>query len=312
MSNPIGIRAAERNGFLDSLRFVAALGIVLFHLKLTGASIGLSALSFFAAVLCYFASKYSGENGFEYQVNRLNQRIAWPWMIWSTIYLLAKLAEAQVSGLPYSSQFEPFMWWTGPSLHLWWLPFAFTLSLLLTQLVAPIQLSTSKYAVLVLCLWPVCMGCGYFMAAGWFDTPWVQWLSVLPASVLGVLLAAADRHAQRLLLLAVAVIVTGLSAHYFGFGSLPLQFLIGGLTALVAVSWNPGGNRLTVWLGSISLGIYLAHPLCFAIARHITNQHSTWVNFVLTVVLSIALADAYRRLELMLKKLLAKRYEAAV
>jgi peptidoglycan/LPS O-acetylase OafA/YrhL len=308
----MGSHASTRNGFLDSLRFVAAIGIVLFHLELPGGSIGLSALDFFAAILCYFAALHKGENGFEYQVNRLNQRIAWPWMAWSAIYLLAKLVDAHQAGVPYSSEFEHYMWWTGPSLHLWFLPFAFTMGLVITQLAAPIRISTPFYVALIACLVLLCLVCGYSVKNNLVGAPWIQWLSVLPASLLGICLAATERRIERTIALLAAVVIAGLIAHGLGYSSFALQFVIGGLVSILAVQWNPGSNRFTIWLGAVSMGIYLAHPLCFAIVKKVTKQDSNWLTFGLTVILSIVLAEAYRRAEAALQQVLEKRQQEVV
>jgi peptidoglycan/LPS O-acetylase OafA/YrhL len=308
----MGSHASTRNGFLDSLRFVAALGIVLFHLELPGGTLGLSALDFFAAILCYFAALHRGENSFEHQVNRLNQRIAWPWMAWSAIYLVAKLFDAQQAGLPYSSEFEHYMWWTGPSLHLWFLPFAFTMGLIVTQIVAPIRVNTPIYLITLGCLILLCLSSGYVIKNNLAGAPWIQWLSVLPASLLGISLAATERRSERTFALLLTTGIAGLTTYGLGYSSFALQFVIGGLVAILAVQWNPGSTRLTFWLGAVSLGIYLAHPLCFAVVKKITKQDSNWLTFLLTVILSIIMAEAYRRAESALLQVLVKRQGSTV
>jgi peptidoglycan/LPS O-acetylase OafA/YrhL len=303
----MGSHASTRNGFLDSLRFVAAIGIVLFHLELPGGSIGLSALDFFVVILCYFAAQNRGSNGFEYQLNRLNQRIALPWMAWGAIYFLAKVVDAHQAGLPYSGEFETYMWWTGPSLHLWFLPFAFTMGLVITQLVAPIRISTPIYWALIMCIVLLCLVCGRGVKNDVVGAPWIQWLSVLPASGIGVCLAAAERRKDRMIALFVAIVLAGLVAYRLVYTSFALQLVIGGLAATFAVLWNPGGNRFTFWLGAVSMGIYLAHPLCFAIVKKITKQDSNWLTFILTVILAIAMAETYRRAETAIMHMLEKR-----
>jgi peptidoglycan/LPS O-acetylase OafA/YrhL len=308
----MGSHASQRNGFLDSLRFLAALGIVLFHLEMPGQSIGLSALSFFTAILCYFAAQYSGDTSLEHQINRMNHRIMWPWLVWSVIYLTAKLLDAQLSGHSYSSELEHYMWWTGPALHLWYLPFAFTISLLITQLIAPINASTLLYGLLISTLIFLCMACGFGIYNDLIGIPWVQWLSVLPAALVGITLAAANRSTARTLVLVAAIVAGALIAYSLEYRSLALQLSVGGLVAMLAVLWNPGSNRLTFWLGTVSLGIYLSHPLCFALIRKISGQDGNWLTFVLTVVLSIVMAEAYRRTENAIRDLRRRRPTAAL
>jgi peptidoglycan/LPS O-acetylase OafA/YrhL len=308
----MGSPATTRNGFVDSLRFFAALGIVLFHMEMPGGTLGLAALSFFTALLAYYAARYAGENSFEFQVQRLNQRILWPWMGWSLIYIVAKLIDAHLSGRRYSSELESYMWWTGPSLHLWYLPFAFTVSLAITQLIAPIKVSTPLYGVLLACLVALCLSCGYGLNSGVIDKPWLQWLSVMPAVFIGIMLAAANDRPGRILSLLFAILVGGLVTHTSGFYALAMQLAVGGLAAILAVQWNPGSNRLTFWLGAISLGIYLAHPLCSSIVRVVTGQEGTWAAFAMTVAASIILAEAYRRVENLIRDLSHRKEAVAV
>jgi peptidoglycan/LPS O-acetylase OafA/YrhL len=288
---------SQRNGLLDVLRFVAALGIVFFHLKVPGSILGLSALSFFTAVMCCFAASSTKEESFQGRLKKLSIRLCLPWLIWSAIYMLAKLTNAYVDNASYWSEFESWMWWTGPSVHLWFLPFAFTISLLIYQLLAPIQLSDRIYWGFAAAIVPLCLICFYAVELKLLNIPWVQWVSVLPAAAVGVALAAARNQTNRTIALIFAISVAFYATQRGHLQWLSLQFYVGTLLAIFGTMLKLRGTRLTAWLGNISLGVYLAHPLCAAALAHIFSLQNVWIVLVGTIVLSMILAEVYRRFE---------------
>jgi peptidoglycan/LPS O-acetylase OafA/YrhL len=291
-----------RNGLIDCAKYIAAIGIVLFHLKLPGGSIGLSALSFFTVILTYHGAIAANRPSLQDYADKLNLRIMWPWTIWSVIYLCAKLINAQVDHLPFSTEFDSWMWWTGPALHLWFLPFAFTASLIVWSLPTPTKVSPTLYFALTLSLFILCIACFYFATTYQLGIPWAQWNSVLPAAFMGVALAAAQRSKSRLTILICTILAAYFIGRMVNWGWAPFQFFIGSLAAMATVLWNPGCNRMTTWLGAVSLGVYLTHPLCVAILNKVLTQNSTWEKFFLTVILATMLAEIYRRFEILLLK----------
>lgn len=288
---------SQRNGLLDVLRFVAALGIVFFHLKVPGSILGLSALSFFTVVMCYFAASSTTEESFQGIFKKLTVRLCWPWLIWSAIYILAKLTNAFVDSASYRSEFESWMWWTGPSMHLWFLPFAFTVSLLIYQLLAPIQLSDRMYWGFAAAIVPLCLICFFVVELKFLNIPWVQWVSVLPAAAVGLALAAARNQTNRIIALMIAISIAFYGTQLDHLQLLSLQFYLGTLLAIFGTMLNLRSTRFTSWLGSISLGVYLAHPLCSAALVHIFSLQNVWLVLAGTIVLSMILAEVYRRFE---------------
>ena len=78
---------------------------------------------------------------------------------------------------------------------------------------------------------------------------------------------------------------------------LSLQFYLGTLLAIFGTMLNLRSTRFTAWLGSISLGVYLAHPLCAAALVHVFSLQNVWIELVGTIVFSMVLAEVYRRFE---------------
>ena len=286
---------SQRNGLLDVLRFVAAVGIVFFHLKLPGSILGLSALSFFTVVMCFFAASSTAEDTFQVSFKKLSIRLFWPWIIWSTIYFVAKLANAYVDNTSYLGEFASWMWWTGPSMHLWFMPFAFIVSLLIVQLLAPIQLDDTLFWLLGAAIVPISLMCFYWLEFKRLDIPWEQWVSVLPATVVGVALAAARGKTNRTIGLLVIILIAFIATQWAHLQLLSSQFYLGTLVAIFGIILRLQSTRFTTWLGGISLGVYLAHPLCAAVLVHLFTMQNIWIMLLTTIALSVILAEVYRR-----------------
>ena len=115
----------QRNGTLDYARLLAAFGIVFFHAGAPGGAIGYAALPFFLMLLVVLAFPGAVRVSFPAYLRGRVQRLLVPWVIWSGVYGVLKLAELVVTGAPFGSEFSLNMILTGTALHLWFLPFAF-------------------------------------------------------------------------------------------------------------------------------------------------------------------------------------------
>ena len=134
-------RATDHNATFDYARLVAVVGIIWFHAGAPGALIGYSGLSFFLILLVCnaFPQISSVRPQFHrapawtrYAVARA-QRLLLPWLIASLFYSGFKLVEV-ARGAPWGAEFTSQMWLTGAALHLWFLPFAFLVSVALWPL----------------------------------------------------------------------------------------------------------------------------------------------------------------------------------
>ena len=286
-----------RNGLLDCFRFAGAIGIVLFHLKMPGGTLGLSALSFFAFTMSYFAVVTKSKATFLENTEKLNRRLLWPWMFWSCAYLGAKLAKSFYLQVPYLSGFEEWMWWTGPAIHLWFLPFAFTICLLATQLLAPYRDRVQGFLLAAGAIVPICLSACYVSQLAPLGIPWTQYASVMPAVTAGVAFGMTDGSTTKMAAIAAIVVLACTLAIELIGGWLPIQFAIGSLSAIAIIPLNGYSNRLTNWLGSVALGIYLAHPLTGSISGLVVSQRNTWVHLLATLLMAVALAEIYRHID---------------
>ena len=227
---------------IDALRVLGAAAIVWFHLHLPGDWIAMAALHVFVILAVHF--------GADRPLSRHASRLLIPWALWSALYGLAKIAQALAHGTPILHEFAPFMLLTGPSVHLWFLPFTFAVLALIAR--AP-PLPGWAPPVLMLAVLGI-------MRLGPYPAPAAQWAHVLPAAVLGLWMAS--RNSPLIPLGLTAAAAAALWAAGFGRGI--EQTALAALACLAAfVVPLPGHSGLRA-LAAMSFGVYLAHPLIVA------------------------------------------------
>ncbi|MBG6176212.1 peptidoglycan/LPS O-acetylase OafA/YrhL [Labrenzia sp. EL_208] len=242
--------SATRNGSVDLLRFAGAIGIVQFHCAAPGGWIGLSALPMFVILLVYYGAQKAGFLG------------AWKllkiWLAWSAIYASFKIAQCIVSGTPLSSEFETWMLFTGPSIHLWFLPFS-ALFLVVTVFSRPM----GNTALVVLCVAGSVLSLTFVRVAT--PIPLAQWVGVVPAALTGLYMARAERPELPALILSFA----SLAATLLGVEGLTEQHAIAGISVAAAITFPLPQTKLSDTLSSLSLGIYLIHPAVIALMLYV-------------------------------------------
>ncbi|GAB1363622.1 hypothetical protein MASR1M32_28580 [Rhodobacter sp.] len=113
-------RKADYRRAIDLLRFLAATGIVLDH-TLAWGFVGYPALGLFLILTSYFGvGSYRRSGGANFWSARA-RRILIPWLFWCAFY---RLVWEVVSDEPFQILSNPFTLLIGPSIHLWFLPFA--------------------------------------------------------------------------------------------------------------------------------------------------------------------------------------------
>ncbi len=243
---------------LEWLKLLACFGIIAFHQHAPGERLGYAGLPVFTMVTAAMAARSArGRDWSSYRAGRL-RRLLLPWLVWSAFYGLVQCALANLAGQPTLSWFHPSMLLMGTYPHLWYLPFAAALALLVGRFGhrgrTTLWLTAGALAI------PTC---SLAMRAA-PPLPIPQWLFVLPAALLGVALGRVPlgelRQAAPLApFVAAAAVGTGI-AWASGADSLALQYAIA--VPLTAAAWCVPlrAGAITRRLGATSFGIYVLHP----------------------------------------------------
>lgn len=267
---------ASRNASIDYLRFVGSIGIIWFHLHLPGSEIGLAALPMFVALFVCF--------GVGRDISALNRRLLFPWLIWSAVFGVAKVAQALVSGQPISSEFDWWMLLAGPSIHLWFLPFSYFFVLFISQF----RRQRRGMAVVIL------VPCSIWLADASLPQPFAQWVTVIPAACMGLVLNHLGARSRRAHFIGwMSVLLAGLMV-LAGRDTVALQYVIGIAAVLIALPFRLPASNFTRVLSETSFGIYLLHPLVFALVLYLPLD-GAWLQAGLVVGVSIILTRAVRR-----------------
>ena len=264
-----------RNGSIDLLRFGGAIGIVWFHLHLPGYEIALAALPMFVALFVCF--------GLNRNIAHLNRRLLYPWLIWSAIFGAAKVAQALVHGTAISDEFALWMILAGPAIHLWFLPFSY-LFVLLARRVRPEGLLPMGIALVPIAFW--------LANTAQLPQPFAQWVSVIPAAFMGVLLHFIRQNPSMVVTVGWISVALAAVLAMTGWDSVALQYAIGIGAVLLAFACPIRATRTSRIMAEVSFGVYLLHPLVFALALSLNVMeglsHSVISQFAIAFVVSLA------------------------
>lgn len=282
--------APTRNASFDYVRLIAVIGIIWFHAHAPLGDIGYSGLSYFLILLVFLAvpkirqirqTRHRAPAFLRYAAIR-GRRLIVPWLAASALYGGLKLAEVS-RGSPWAGEFNTTMWLTGPAPHLWFLPFAFVICLLLWPLGR--WMPVMKRSVqLHLCMTLMCLSLtalAMWQLASW-PSPVAEWAYALPAVFLGAALALTGGGILRMIGVAALFFCMALSANWT-IGLLQLGIATTALIICQMIRLRP--TRLSDFAARTSLGIYLIHPAVAAVVMrsHLIPDHST--TFAITVTL---------------------------
>jgi len=247
----------ERTQSVEALRIVAAFGVVAFHSFVPGRDIAYAGLVCFLILLPYVDLKYCSHR--VRSVAQLARVLLVPWMFWMLAYgALNILLQRPPLGAPILM---------GTSPHLWFLPFAF-LVLVVLNLVKP-------RVDPVLVMWASALAASALLiTAPWWrsvsttwEQPWGQWMHAAAPVAAGAAFGLADRVAFGRVALLLVVASASLApwtdakvAYLVGMGAMVLIMLLGGRFW----RWNVQS------VANCTLGVYLIHPIwIIAVTRYL-------------------------------------------
>ncbi len=248
---------------IELLRIISAFGIVWFHSGIKfGHEVSYGGLIVFIILSIYF-TMISNKKSLLTKALRL----LIPCLVWSAIY--ASFSYVRGADIfPQNFNIVSKILST-PSIHLWYLPFIFFVTLLIKMLKKYVPINNIRVISILLAIITL------LTAQIWRDfnyiSPFGQWAHAFPAVLIGIFLGTADKINHKrfyiLLLFALASIiyVTILNVKDVG-----ITYLIGVIPCLILLLRNSllKSNQFIFSLSSTTFGIYLLHPLVLFIFQY--------------------------------------------
>lgn len=265
---------------IDLARLVSAFAIVAFHAPGAPAKwLTISGLAFFL-LLTFALQARSHSLGKSFSLTMRARRLLLPWVAWCFVYGGLKVARG-LSPLPGIDE-SLFAVLAGPQIHLWFLPFAFAGSVAGLWLQRLAEMTGRAFPMLIAV--SVLLALTSEIVEGKLPRPGVQWRYAVPLIPLGVMVGMT---AERLMPTLVAIASTAAVAWYTDEPS----YLIGLGILVIALPWKKEEMPVLRWLASLSMGIYLIHPLVFLFI-HQFAPGASWKTFVFVGFSASAAASA--------------------
>lgn len=239
--------ARGRNGLIDALRCICAVGIVWFHSEAPGHRAAYIALPFFLVLLSM---------PMRVQFRDRATRLLRPWLIWSAIFAAGESLRAFFLGQELFGWFQPSMILYGTMIHLWFLPFAFVAGYVLV----PIH-TYPRVSIFV----PIIAALFVSVMPHSQSPPFPQWFfGTVPAAAGAAFFAQkGNRRYLAFLSLLGAFLLLGILQPRPD----NLVILLGSGLAMGAFMIPVPSNSLTKLAAQVSFPVYLSHPIFLFFGR---------------------------------------------
>lgn len=263
-------KGTEYRRAIDLLRFLAAAGIVMDH-TLGWAVVGYPALGLFLILTSYFGigsyrrtmASAAGPAGSGFWTSRA-RRILIPWLFWCAFY---RLVYEVVSDEPFQLLSDPFTLLIGPSIHLWFLPFAAVALIFIPTIARDVETRRNLiWASALLVPFSIALGLihaksglgGWQIAGSPIPQPVPQWAFSLPIYIWGALAAVSHRLRLPGITLAAAALSSAVMlALDWDVASMQLLLCAVVFEIFFRLPWR--GEWMTK-LAGYAFGLYLLHP----------------------------------------------------
>jgi len=248
---------------VELLRIISAFGITWFHSNYYyGREVAYSGLVVFLIFTSYFAMLSSRKNSIKARASRL----LIPCLLWSFLYSFISLIRGQ-NIFPENNNILSAILST-PSIHLWYLPFAF-ISIILIDRAKYINLQVTVFVALIVATFLLLTA--YFWRQWDYVPPLAQYIHATPAILMGLVFAIQSRlsNIQRLFILFVILMIT-LSLFLSDLPGVSTPYIIGILASLVLLKEKTllPHFRIIFALSRLTFGVYLLHPLVIFLLKH--------------------------------------------
>ena len=290
------VRVAQRNETYELLRIAAALGVVWFHCNAPARSLGYAGLPALIALSLGLASAPGKANPISVSMTKRAKRLLLPWAFWCFAYGALKLVKTRAAGLPINDLLSDWTFMTGPAIHLWYLPFAFIVTSL-GGLIRASALSTDQVVV----PWSVSAVaastgiCSWLLETATLPAPFSQWIFAIPAVLVGVCLPHSSDESKRILRVVVLLLAVIIGCVATRSVSLSTPYIVG--TAVLGAAWliRIPAIKYVIWLGGLSFGIYLVHPLVQSIVTRMVSSNQAGLVALLVMAISLILTAGLQR-----------------
>lgn len=292
----------ERLYHIERLRTLAALGIVWFHTgDLPYRNVGYAGLPIF--ILIFFM--LIGMKGYEPTrlfIRKKIKRLIIPWLIWSVVYFGFQMAKSLIKK---QATLEPYMLITGSAIHLWYLPYAFTLAVLVNIMQQRISPDKKKYFNLILMVLTILLSILIPIVNRYhaFQPPLAQWmygLTACPAGwLVGILLGTKINNKYNISLFCGLIALICLVMRISGFGYLGTSYMVGFVVFGLAFCLPAWKEDILTRLAPLTFGVYLIHPLVGSAMSFLFTclDNLPVIKVVLIIVLSFILTGMMGRIK---------------
>lgn len=272
----------ERVAGLDVLRLAALSAIVWFHSGAPGHEYMAWRLPALAILSASLAAGRDEPRPLAVQARKSASRLLVPWLFWCGVYGVVELATYLRHGVSIVDELGARAWLTGPSVHLWYLPYAFTMVLSLNAA----RRLTDRLRPAHACLLATLLAIASLAALsidkpyqGDEGTPGPQWLRCLPAAFLGLAIGTAGRHEglRRPGMIAVVAAVTTACTLLATLmrDDLAARYGLAMLLVALASTWRFEPPRWLAEAAGLGMGVYLVHMAVHRIVYASSNRLPT-------------------------------------
>jgi peptidoglycan/LPS O-acetylase OafA/YrhL len=279
---------SKRNSIIELIRFLAACEIVCYHLDAPWTRY-VRVLPIFLIFSIVFTVK--SHLSISDQRKKAFERILLPWLFWSAVYGLARIARILIFHSPISKEFQWWMLLTGTLGALWYLPFAFVSTMAVLHFVRRFhfKLTYRSGHIIALCSGPLLLASAMILTKYPGHFPYEQWVHLAPVILIALLFLSFYYDFFRLVfshgLWIVILCCIGVMALNLKIG---LSNLVPILVCAFVFSFKPSRSfKLFDYLGKLSYGIYLVHMLVSSIWIRLGFPQRSYSLLFLTLVTSI-------------------------
>ena len=285
---------SRRESYIELLRFIAAVGIVFFHSQTPGYEFCHAGVAFFAGLTGGMAFRSPNR-----RVPLIASRLLIAWAFWWLTHTAVNVLETLLKDPAYgwASEFRWPMLFYGPSIYLWYLPFAFVATVAVSAIGR--RMSGSAAALVFTATFLASLAAIADLRHEQWISPFSEWANTIPAVLAGVAIYSATTNCGSLLALAACLGALVGARHNGLFSSHFFVSYVTGLSTLASIRFISIPQSHTIErLGALSLGIYLTHPLVMLVSYRIFPVRTGFAFTAGVVLGSMAAATILRRLRL--------------